>query len=166
MSKSIVGIEKKTPGDARTVFKFLSIVVNGSDNRRGEKIKVRIFGTFLILAFALSFASIVAADGVNKRVKFARGKTSTVVSGAVIRGDNDAYTLGAKSGQKMTVKITSVEKNAVFQIQAPNGVFLDGAGEGDDATNWSGELPKNGDYKIIVGGTRGNATYKLTIAVR
>lgn len=127
---------------------------------------IKTFGTLLILAVALSFASIVSADGVNKRVKFARGKSSTVISGAVIRGDNDVYTLGAKSEQKMTVKIISTEKNAVFQIQDPNGFFLDGAGEGDDAMNWSGELPENGDYKIIVGGTRGNATYKLTVSVR
>lgn len=119
---------------------------------------------FLLITFCLTVG--VSADGVNKRIKFARGKTSAVVSGAVIRGDRDTYTVGAKTGQKMTVKITSVEKNAVFQIQTPNGIFVAGADEGDDAMNWSGSLPETGDYQIIVGGTRGNATYKLTVTVR
>lgn len=128
--------------------------------------KIRTFSTFLILALALSLASMAAADGVKKRIKFARGKSSTVISSAVVRGDVDTYTVGAKSGQRMTVKITSVEKNAVFQIQTPSGIYVAGADEGDDAMSWSGALPETGDYRIIVGGTRGNATYKLTVGIR
>jgi flagellar hook assembly protein FlgD len=127
--------------------------------------KLKIFTLFLLTTVLLTLTAI-ASDGVNKRLKFARGKSSTVVSGAVVRGDRDTYRLGAKSGQKMTVKITSTENNAVFQIQDANGNFLAGADEGDDAMRWSGELPSNGDYKIIVGGTRGNAAYKLTVSIK
>lgn len=119
---------------------------------------------FLLLTVCLTVG--VSADGVNKRIKFARGKSSSVISGAVVRGDSDVYTIDAKARQKMTVKITSVEKNAVFQIQTPNGVYVAGADEGDDAMIWSGSLPETGDYQIIVGGTRGNATYKLIVTVR
>jgi len=32
--------------------------------------------------------------------------------------------------------------------------------------NWNGALPRSGDYVIEVGGTRGNATYKLKVTVR
>lgn len=119
---------------------------------------------FLMITLCLTVG--VSADGVNKRVKFPRGKSSSVMSGAVVRGDRDVYTIGAKAKQRLTVKITSVEKNAVFQIQTPNGIYVAGADEGDDAMSWSGSLPETGDYQIIVGGTRGNATYKLTVAVR
>jgi len=128
--------------------------------------KIKAFGAFILLAVTLSLATVAAADGVNKRLRFAKGKSSTVVSGAVVRGDRDTYTLGAKAGQMMSVKITSVEKNAVFQIQDSAGNFLTGADEGDDAMNWSNELPSTGDYKIIVGGTRGNASYKLTVSIK
>jgi hypothetical protein len=99
-------------------------------------------------------------------VKFAKGKHSAVVSGAVIRGDRDTYLVGAKKGQMITLKITSLENNAVFQVTDANGEYLQGAGEGDDATELATELPQTGDYKIIVGGTRGNASYKLSITIK
>jgi hypothetical protein len=128
--------------------------------------KLRILGTFLLLIFALALTSASLADGVTKRVKFAKGKSSTTISGAVIRGDRDTYILGAGVGQTMRVRITSLEDNAVFQVMDDDGNYLSGAGEEDDATNWSGKLPWKGDYKIIVGGTRGNASYKLTVSIQ
>jgi hypothetical protein len=128
--------------------------------------KLRIFGTFLLLVFALVSTSVTSADGITKRVRFAKGKSSATVSGAVVRGDRDTYILGAGVGQTMRVRITSLENNAVFQVMDDDGNYLSGAGEDDDATNWSGKLPWKGDYKIIVGGTRGNASYKLTVSIQ
>ena len=129
--------------------------------------KSRIVGVFLILAVALSSAAAVTeADGVTRRIRFAKGKRSATVSNSVIRGDLDTYILGARAGQTMSVKITSLERNAVFQIETPGGGYLSGAGETDDAMNWSGKLPEGGDYRIVVGGTRGNASYKLTVSIR
>ena len=121
---------------------------------------------FLLIALAFSLTTIASADGIRKHIKFARGKSSATVSGAVVRGDRDVYTIGARENQKMTVKITSPEKNAVFQIRKANGDFLSGADEGDDATSWSNALPTTGDYEIVVGGTRGNASYKLTVTIK
>ena len=67
----------------------------------------------------------------------------------------------------MTVNIASTEKNAVFQIYFHGEEeSLPGAGDNDDATNWSGELPIDNEYVIVVGGTRGNATYALTISIK
>jgi hypothetical protein len=106
------------------------------------------------------------AKGVTKRMRFPRGSNSTVVEGAVIRGDRDRYMLAARAGQTMTVSITSLEDNAVFQIYQPGAKkTLEGAGEAQDATRWSGRLPATGDYTIFVGGTRGNASYKLSVKV-
>jgi hypothetical protein len=112
-----------------------------------------------------------------KPIQFAVGKSSGKVAGGVIRGDRDVYSLDARAGQKMTVTISSVESNAVFQIYAPgakatrgddgivefSGKMLPGAD--GDTTNWSGRLPANGAYLIEVGGTRGNATYELTVSI-
>ena len=69
--------------------------------------------------------------------------------------------------------------NAVFQVHAPGarpetrdygleivGQALAGAGEGDDATRWTGTLPQSGSYLVVVGATRGNASYRLTVTIR
>lgn len=114
----------------------------------------------------LSFAVITEADGVTKRIRFARGKHSATVSDSVIRGDRDTYIVGARAEQIMTVKITSLEDNAVFQVEDPNGEYLQDAGEEDDAKLVTNTLPENGDYRIVVGGTRGNATYRLTVSIQ
>jgi hypothetical protein len=124
----------------------------------------RLLAVIFICAFAFSSLS---AQGVKKKVRFAKGRSSITIREAVVRGDRDRYFVGARAGQKMTVKITSLEKNAVFQIYlAGEQESLPGAGDGDDAMNWSGELPADSEYVIVVGGTRGNATYALTISIK
>jgi hypothetical protein len=122
--------------------------------------------TAVIFICVFGFSS-VAAQGVKKKVRFAKGTSSITIREAVVRGDRDRYYIGAKAGQRMSVKITSVEKNAVFQIYFHGEEeSLPGAGEEDDATNWSGQLPIDNEYVIVVGGTRGNATYALTISIK
>jgi hypothetical protein len=120
----------------------------------------------VIALFTVGTFAISSRDGITKRVKFAKGRSSVTLSNAVIRGDQDTYILGAKAGQRMTVRVTAFENNAAFQIEGPNGEYLEGAGEMDDATNVTVRLPASGDYRIIVGGTRGNASYRLTISIR
>jgi len=106
------------------------------------------------------------ATGLSKRVRFPRGGTTATLKNSVVRGTVDRYTIGARSGQKMTVRITSLEDNAIFVIYQPDGEILEGTGEGPNEMNWNGALPRSGDYVIEVGGTRGNATYKLKVTVR
>ncbi len=118
----------------------------------------------LLLICLLTLAA--CAEGVKQNVRFAPGKDSATVNGAVIRGERDLYFLGASGGQTMTVTITSLENNAVFQVFEPSGKTVKGAGETDDATKWEGKLPKTGIYRVEVGGTRGNATYKVTFTIR
>jgi hypothetical protein len=133
--------------------------------RHNSLLKVRsVLAVIFICAFAFSSTF---AQGVKQKVRFARGTSSATIRGAVIRGDRDRYYLAAKAGQTMTVKITSLEKNAVFQIYfAGEQEALEGAGEDDDATKWSGKLTADNEYVIVVGGTRGNATYTLTISIK
>lgn len=118
------------------------------------------------LVLLLFLLTLPAVGGVTERVKFKPGTSGATVKGAVIRGERDVYLLGAGAGQTMKVKIYSLEDNAVFQVQNPDGTFASGAGEGEDAKLWLGRLPSNGDYQIIVGGTRGNATYTLIVEIR
>jgi hypothetical protein len=121
---------------------------------------------FTIL-LVLSFARLSSAQtGATKRVRFVKGHTSATYKGAVIRGTRDRYLVGAKAGQLMSVRIRSVEQNAVFSVADPLGSFMKGAGEEDDATRWSGRLPSSGDFVVEVGGTRGNAEYSLTVMIK
>ena len=94
-------------------------------------------------------------------------KGTTTVSGSVIRGERSRYSVKAKAGQTLTVNITSSENNAVFQIYLPGEKeTLPGAGERDDATKWSGQIPADNEYIIVVGPTRGNASYTLTYSIK
>lgn len=96
-----------------------------------------------------------------RRIQFARGANSATIENAVVRGTRDTYLLNAKAGQKMTVSITSLENNAVFDIIAPNQRAIK-----QESTSGSFTLPRTGDYRVIVGGTRGNATYKLKVSIK
>ena len=117
-------------------------------------------------AIVLVNVALLRGASVRERVRFAPGKDSAIVKGAVLRGERDRYIVGAKARQTMMVTITSLEDNAVFEIGKPDGGELPGAAGGNDATKWRGVLPTSGDYVISVGGTRGNATYSLSIVIR
>ena len=74
---------------------------------------------------------------------------------------------GAKAGQTMSGQDYLDRENAVFQIYYHGEEeSLPGAGDAAAATNWSGQLPVNNEYMIVVGGTRGNATYALTTSIK
>ncbi|HZG51776.1 MAG TPA: hypothetical protein VEZ40_06540 [Pyrinomonadaceae bacterium] len=130
-----------------------------------QSFKVKLAATFFGLLL-LANGAFAVQEGVTKRVRFARGRTTATLKNSVVRGTRDRYLIEARAGQKMTVSIASVERNAVFTIHAPSHDTLAGAGEMHEARNWSGKLPESGDYVIEVGGTRGNATYTLKVAIR
>ena len=121
-----------------------------------------------VLAVAISLflaAGLVQAQkSRTRRIRFERGRTTTVIKDAVVLGTRDRYLLRASAGQTLIVHITSLEDNADFNIYRPGSRRpMAGASE---ATDWTGELPRNGDYVIEVGPTRGNATYTLEVTIR
>ena len=88
----------------------------------------------LLIVLVFATANVILADGVRRRIKFQRGRTSTEISNAVLRDEIDEYILNARAGQKMKVDISSVEDNASFQITRPDKTqLLPGAGFDDDA---------------------------------
>ncbi|CAD5973896.1 hypothetical protein [Planktothrix agardhii] len=95
------------------------------------------------------------------QIRFAPGKNSATMSQSVVRGTRNIYLLKANQGQRMDLKITALENNAVFDVIAPNGQVLK-----TEATQSSLKLPATGNYEIIVGGTRGNASYQLTVKIQ
>lgn len=104
---------------------------------------------------------LIAQQSRTQRIQFRRGTNSASVQNAVVRGTRDNYLLNARARQTINVSISSVENNAVFDIIAPNGQTIKA-----ETTSFSGSLPATGDYKIVVGGTRGNATYTLQVSIK
>lgn len=112
-----------------------------------------------------------------REIRFPAGATKTTVRDSVVRGEQRVWSFEARAGQRAAVKVTALEGNAVFQIWRPGaritfgaeteikGEALPGARVGDDARQWQGSLPDAGAYIVVVGSTRGNATYRLTVTV-
>lgn len=124
-----------------------------------------------------SLAVSAAPADERPEIRFARGAIDATIQGAVVRGDRDIYPISAAVGQTMTVEISALEDNAVFQIFPPGTdytrdvsqiwVFYGQAvrGADGDTRRWSGRLIGGGQYLIVVGGTRGNATYRLNVRI-
>lgn len=127
--------------------------------------------TGLIKLLVISLLAMVPmsafSTGHSFDLKFAKGKSSTVVDTAVVRGDRDYYHFGASAGQRLSAALTSLEDNAVMVIfYRKNAKWTEITGT-RDARVWYGKLPKSesGKYRIEVGGTRGNASYQLFVGI-
>jgi len=132
-----------------------------------------------LLLLPLDLAGAAEPVPTPKKIFFATGSTRGTAGGHVQRGARDLYSLNASAGQHMTVTLTTPDDNAVFQIYEPgttlgrdadgvlefHGTSLHVAGDGNDATRWSGRLPRTGTYLIAVGSTRGNARYSMDIRI-
>jgi hypothetical protein len=118
------------------------------------------------LLAVLLLPAAAAAQPAPTPIRFPPGATGTSVASSVARGEVARFALGARAGQRMALRIESAEGNAVFQVLAPSGKALPGAGEGDDASDWTGDLPANGTYVIVVGTTRGGAEFRLAVTIR
>jgi len=120
----------------------------------------------ILIACAAAFAQGGKAE--PNRIEFKRGATSTTING-VVRGDEEAeYVLGAKKGQRLIIKLTSVPaKSSVFQLLGEDNDTL--GLEYDANFDYSGVLSKTGDYYITVARPtkmKGTSRYKLVVTVR
>ena len=124
----------------------------------------------MLVTLLASTAAIAQRGGKAEpnRIEFKRGTHSTTINGTV-RGDEQAeYVLAAKKGQRLVIKLTSVPvKSSVFQLLGENNDTL--GLEYDANYDYSGVLPKTGDYFITVSRptqTKGTSRYKLIVSVR
>ena len=93
-----------------------------------------------------------------KPIRFAKGTSSGTVTGTT--SGIEQYVLQAREGQTMTVRLTSPQKNAAFEI------LLDDYTVTCRTTEWSGKLPGSGIYRFSVLATRGSASYEMTVGIR
>ena len=131
---------------------------------KNKNLSMKLRVLFAAMLLLITTVETFASRDRTRRIRFESGRTTKVIKDAVVRGDRDRYILHARAGQTLLVHITSEENNAVFDIYRPGGKHtLENAQESMD---WSGALPRTGDYIIEVGGTRGNASYTLEVTVR
>lgn len=107
---------------------------------------------FLLTLFI--FGSGFAVSGQNmsgtvttKEIKFAKGKHEASVPGSARYGRSYVYTLGAKAGQTMDVSVTAKNRELTFSVIGPDDETIEGA---FGVTEWSGTLPSNGKYQVVV----------------
>lgn len=110
----------------------------------------------LLLSLVLAFAGAVQAkDTVTQvPVHFAKGASSAELKGRFSGYDSVRYTLGAKAGQSMTVRVKG-SRNANFNVFAPGASTA--LGGGSVGTDWSAVLPDTGEYRIEVYQMRASA---------
>jgi hypothetical protein len=121
-----------------------------------------------MLVVAAPIAAL-AAKAEPLRIEFKRGAYSATISESV-RGDIEVdYVLGAKEGQRLTIKLTSVpDKSSAFEFFGED----DTGHPHDTQFGYSGVLPMTGDYFITVkrpagvAGRKGTFRYRLTVTVR
>jgi hypothetical protein len=120
----------------------------------------------LALLVLMTGAGVLAQKGTSivTRIKFAPGRTTAVERGSVHRGMSHDYLLKAGAGQTMTVHLAS-GGGVCFDLYTPG--LSDSLAQ--CSKDWSGELPRSGDYRINVlpdTTTERNIPYTLEVTVR
>lgn len=123
-----------------------------------------------LLVVMLLIASTTWAKTI--RVKFPPGRTTVILKGKTTGGPSEsggmdpiAYRVRARKGQQMTLHLVSAKKNAIFGVYSPG---MDPLDVGQNAKDWSGQLPKSGDYEIMVypEDEATDTTFTLEIVIR
>ena len=128
--------------------------------------KFSIISSILAMFILIIAAGVVAQHGTSivTRIKFARGRTTTVERGSVHRGMSHDYLLKAGARQTMSVHLAA-RGGVCFDLYTPG--LADSLAQ--CSKDWSGELPRSGDYRINVlpdTTTERSIPYTLEVTVR
>jgi hypothetical protein len=114
----------------------------------------------------LATTALPMQDTSVRRVRFPRGRTTAILRGTIVNDGMNQYLLGARSGQKMAVHITSPRNRAKFDVYLRGDRSALANAGAEDTTDWEGELPESGDYVISVYSVGGNVRYTLEVTIR
>jgi hypothetical protein len=128
----------------------------------------KLFTTSAIVSIFVLIITVVGlaqhGTSIVTRIKFARGRTTTVEKGSVHRGMSHDYLLKAGEGQNMTLHLAT-SAGVCFDLYSP--AMRDQLAT--CAKDWEGALPASGDYRINVlpdTTTERNISYTLEVTVR
>jgi hypothetical protein len=119
---------------------------------REMKMGLTIRGHLLLAAVLLLATGWLAAADDETRVEtvhFAKGASSKTITGTIKGWQAVEYHLGARAGQTMAVTLKSSNSANYFNVTAPGTetALFTGADRGN---HYSGSLPKDGTYKVLV----------------
>jgi hypothetical protein len=126
---------------------------------------------FWVVGLAALILLATTALAKTIRVKFPKGRSTVILQGTTTGGPSEsggmdpiAYQVRAMKGQQMTLHLTSAKGNAVFGVYAPGMDLIEGA---QSVKDWTGRLPKTGDYEIIVfpEDEKTNTTFTLELTI-
>ena len=102
-------------------------------------------------------------ESVERRVTFPRGRTSATVKGFIPdRLTTHLLKVGARAGQTLSVRLASTRSQASMCVVYPNGDTPDGG----CGRAFTGVLPADGDYSILVDPKRDKISYTATVSIR
>jgi hypothetical protein len=137
---------------------------------RGSRVLAQLC-CFILLAITAKPVLMLAQHGGKAeplRIEFKAGGNSATVTGRIKDQEEAEYSLFAKKGQRLNVRLTSTpRKSSVFSLIAPENADL--GMEFDANWSYSGVLPKTGDYLITIArptSDRGSSNYRLAVTVR
>jgi hypothetical protein len=122
------------------------------------------------LCLTAALVATAPATAAVQDLQFARGASSTTVSGSITGRDDNRYRVRAKEGQTIKVTLTPRRPSTYFNVNPPGSdqsLFV-GSNEG---TVYEGRLPASGVYEIVVYQMGGAASdnkqsgYQLKVAI-
>jgi hypothetical protein len=124
-----------------------------------------------LITFVFSIAFMTGAEAGSKSVSFAKGKSSTTISGKIKGDDTMDYVIRANAGQTLIVDIKGGKPTPYFNIMPPGSTWETVFTGSSDGFNYKGVLDKDGDWMIRVY-QMGNAkdanktnSFKLSISI-
>jgi maltose-binding protein MalE len=131
------------------------------------KINYKFWKLLFISALSILFVTTTALaqrKTTVKHIKFAKGQSSVVVKGSMNENDYVDYRFYAKKGQTATIRMTSSDRKAKFQVGAVQG---EGPYENADmVADWKGELPANGTHLVIIYAYSKRISYTLKVTIQ
>ena len=94
-------------------------------------------------------------------IRFARGRTSTIVNGVTSRGYL-CYRVRAKSGQSITMHLDSPDPKVKFSLRQD---YYDADFTAQDVRDWEGETGDVDAYLVSIGGSKAARKFSLSVVI-
>lgn len=115
-----------------------------------------------LLTIALILTVLATDSLAQTRIKFARGRSAATLSGSISSGGVREFVINVRSGQTMTIQVTSGNNKIDLEVTGRNGHL----GWGDNGFA-EVEINDNGDHYIALKNSGRAATrYSMTVTVR
>ncbi|HMO80069.1 MAG TPA: hypothetical protein PKD24_04690 [Pyrinomonadaceae bacterium] len=108
--------------------------------------------TLSILTLAILLQSYAAFGQADRRIRFAKGRTSATVKGTIPAGGRICYAAGARRGQALTATVSS--RSGRVRIFESGG------------TAYTYEIEQSGDQSICVDNLSRATTFSLSVSIR